>query len=85
MGHTGPIRQFVISLVISDQYQLCRLLTIFIYIFRCVLLREACVGGWTRRLTVGMGIWMCAILGIREFVCIKPVCMTYVFCGMGLA
>ena len=40
-------------LVISDQYLIRRLLTIFYYICRCALVRVADVGGWIRWLIAG--------------------------------
>ena len=49
------------------------LLTVFLFLCRCVLVREAGIGEWTRKLTAGMGIWICVILGIRDFVCITCV------------
>ena len=85
VGCMQPICQFCVLLVILDQYSIRRVLTIFLYICKCILVREAGVGGWIRRLMAGRACGCMLAFWVIGF-CMYNLCVTYVyFCGMGFA
>ena len=83
MGGKLPICQLGLSLVISDQYSIRRLLTVFYYICRCVSFGVAGVDARIGWLTAGGHVlWICCVL---RAVWVGDACVYFWLCIYGMS